>query len=90
MPLFKHIRDDVARYEDITRTKFSNAIFYMYYMVDDVEKHKKLPYRATKEQLQSAIEAIRLEIGYYGRREKRIASGQFKVGSRRPAFFVPE
>lgn len=90
MPLFKHVRDDVVKYEDITRTEFKNATFYMYYMKDGKEAVKRLPYRATQSQLQAAIEAIRKDVNYYKRRQEKIDSGHFKVRSDETAFFVSD
>jgi len=86
MPLHKHIRDDVGKYEDVIRTEFKNATFFIYYEVDGEEKFKRLPYRATILQLQTAIESIRKEINYYQRRKEKIESGFYKLKDRPPAF----
>lgn len=87
MPLYKHVRDDVEKYEDI-RTEFKGGIFYMYYFVDGKEKVKKLPFRCGKEQLIKSIQKIRQEIGYYDRKRQRIKDGFYGSKDVSPAFVI--
>lgn len=79
MPLYKHIRDDVNKLTYIERTDFSKAKFTMFYKSNGVLKRKTLPYRASKEQLLSALKYIREDSDYYIEEAKKYASGQYDI-----------
>lgn len=66
--LYPALREIVKSYTFVTRTSFKNVRFYIYYMKEGKEVHKVLPYRATKEQLQNCIEAIKEDCGYNDRK----------------------
>lgn len=59
------VRDYVKKYTFIDDVAFKGGIFYMYYT--DSERRKKsskLPYRATKEQLERRISLIKKETDF--------------------------
>jgi len=88
MTLYKAVRDDIAKYEDIKRTEFKGVYFYMFYDVNGVEKFKRIPYRAGKELVIKRIQQIRAEIDYYKRKEERIESGYYDNKNKEPAFSI--
>ena len=71
IPLIKEIRDDVGKYSFISKTEFKSGIFYMHYEKDGKGYVKKLPYRATKTQLETVISKIKIEIDWEVTRRKR-------------------
>jgi hypothetical protein len=71
MTLFKFVRDDVTKFSFVTRTTFKNGIFYIYYLdKNEEERYKALPYRATRDQLITALESIKQESDYFERKKK--------------------
>ena len=73
MTLHSWIREYVKRYSFVIDTEFKNAVLHIFYEVDGNVKQKKLPYRATKEQLVRCIESIKKEIDYYAKKKERDA-----------------
>lgn len=69
--LYEWIRDYVKKYSFVKTTIFKNAVFYIYYKKDNKIKYKKLPYRATKKQLEFCIERIKQDINYYEEKKER-------------------
>ena len=86
MSLHRWIREYVEKYSFITKTEFKGAIFYIYYEKEGKSKHKKLPYRSTKEQLQTLIESIKKDINYYDKRINDIKSGKYSPKKQDMAF----
>lgn len=62
--LYDWVRDYVAKYSFVDHVKFENALFKIYYKVDGKMKVTVLPYRTTKNQLESRIQKIKEEINY--------------------------
>lgn len=79
MPLYKHIREDVEKLSYIDKTEFKHAMFYMYYTSDDKQKFKRIPFRASKEQLLDALDFIRRDSDYYIREAEKLARGGYNV-----------
>ncbi len=68
--LHKTIRDLVEKYTFITKTTAYAGVIKLYYKNSDTQvvRFRKLPYRATKEQLIRTIDSIKKEIGWYSKR----------------------
>lgn len=63
--LYSWVRDYVKKYSFIENVEFKDAIFYMYYTNKDGKKCvAKLPYRATRHQLEQKINRIKKEIDF--------------------------
>ena len=83
MPLYKHVRDDEAKFSFVEKTEFKGARFYIYYKDEEKLKYKVLPYRANKTQLLDCLEGIKKEINYYEKRDKELIKNkeeEFTVG----------
>ncbi len=74
IPLIKRIRDDVGKYSFVTKTVFKSGLFYIYYEKNGKQFVKKLPYRATKTQLEDIISKIKKEIDWEVTRRVRYKS----------------
>lgn len=85
--LYEWIREYIKKYSFITDTEFKGATLFIYYIKDGKKKFKKLPYRATKHQLQACIERIKKEIDYYEDRKERIKNGQYDIKDDSKPFF---
>ena len=78
MPLYKEVREDIARFTFITRTSFKHSTMHLYYnTANGMEKHKSLPYRATRDQVLRVIETIKTEINY--KEKKAIRDAKVRV-----------
>ena len=64
MPLYKWVRELVTKFTFVTKTEFKNATLLIYYMKDNKEKFRRLPYRAGRVILLKTLDSIRDEIGY--------------------------
>jgi hypothetical protein len=64
MTLLPHLRKYTNKYSFIVKTEFKNAIYTIYYEHNGKIKKKRLPYRATGNQLVECVENIKKEIGY--------------------------
>ena len=64
MTLYKYVRDWVDQYSFITRTTFKHTTFKLHYEIDDKERAKSLPFRASRDTLVKTINKIKKEIGY--------------------------
>ena len=64
MTLYLWIRDYLKKLSYIKAVDFKGTTCYIYYLNEGKTKHKKLPYRATKDQLLNCLEKIKKEIGY--------------------------
>lgn len=69
--LYSWVQEQIATYSFIEKVEFKNAIFHMYYKRDGTQKCKRIPYRATKEQLVRALDSIKKEIGFVEIKKKR-------------------
>lgn len=59
------IRDQVKKHSFIEDTAFKNGTFYMYYTNKEGKKtFAKLPYRATRDQLQAKIARIKEDVDF--------------------------
>jgi len=59
MPLYKRIRDDVSKLSYVTRTRFTRAYLYIYYMKNEKEVYKRLPYRSDKYALIRVLKTVK-------------------------------
>lgn len=63
--LYEWIRNYVKKYTFIDDVAFKGGVFYMYYTDSEGRrKSSKLPYRATKEQLERRISLIKKETDF--------------------------
>lgn len=62
--LFKWVREEIANYSFVTKTRFFIGRFHIFYEKDGVSKSKVLPYRATQHQVANCINKIKEEINY--------------------------
>ena len=90
MALYKWVRELVTKYTFITRTKFFLLNFYIYYEKDGVEKYKRIPYRAEKEQLIRTIDKIKKDINYTEEKQKRdtIVKKEIKHDEKNKPIFI--
>ena len=71
MTIHTWLREYILRYSFITKTDFKNAVLSIYYEKDGKQKKKKLPYRATQEQVIICIESIKKDIDFVSKQRKR-------------------
>ena len=77
--LYAWIREYIEKYSFVKRTKFKDALFYIYYEKNGKDTYKVLPFRANKKQLQTCIESIKKDINYYEKKQERIDAGDYDV-----------
>ena len=70
MTLFPWIRQELTKLSFVTRVEFKNAKMRVYYIKDDKEKYKTLPYRADKFMVQQMLTSIKDELGIKERKLK--------------------
>lgn len=76
MPLYNWVRKEIETLSYIRKVTLNKgSVLFWYYEDDDKNKkllYKKLPYRATKHQLNRLLNSIKEEIGYFEKvKEKR-------------------
>ena len=88
MTMYKSVRELVEKFSFVKRTEFKNGAVYIFYdNLKNVERYKRLPYRATKDQLLNTIDAIREEIMYNDKR-KSIYEKTNKIINQKPEFEI--
>ncbi len=86
MPLYSWIRELVEKYTFIKRTKFEGMYFYIYYDKDDKELHRRIPFRASKDQLLMIINKIKKDINYHSKKQDRDYT--VLASTKKPMIFV--
>jgi len=84
--LYSWVQEQIATYSFIEKVEFKNAIFHMYYKRDGTQKCKRIPYRATKEQLVRALDSIKKEIGFVEIQRTRYIKNKEKIKNLNASF----
>ena len=89
MTLFPWVREYIRKYSFVEKIEFKNLKLFIYYRKEDGLHFKKLPYRATKAQVEQTIERIKKEINYYEDREERAKEVRKELGKdKKPLIFA--
>jgi len=84
MTLFPWVREYINKYSFVEKVEFKKMSLFIYYKKDGKLFFKKLPYRATKDQVEQTIERIKKDIDYY---KKRAVSIKQNVKKDKPLIF---
>ncbi len=68
--LYEWVRTLIKKYSFIQTTMLRGSTLFIYYKKEGKLKNKKLPFRATKQQVLACMEKIKEDINYY--EEKKI------------------
>ena len=88
MALYKWVREYLEKYSFISEVMLMNGIVMLHYKKDGKVKFKRLPFRATKDQLVTCIENIKKDINYYEDKKTRIEEGQYDISTHNPPVFI--
>ena len=69
----------MEKYSFIKEVKLKKGYVYVFYELNDISDWKRISMRANRKLLESFIEKIKEEIGFYEDLKKRIEEGQYDV-----------
>ena len=69
--LNKWVQDLIKKYSFIQTTILRGSTLFIYYKKEGKLKNKRLPFRATKEQVLACMERIKEDINYYEDKKER-------------------